>query len=75
MKLSYFVFDETEKALKIRIVAETQKEACELIKAANRIKAPAQSSGRVSETETFMWLTVSTKDVPFGVDYFGTEKM
>ena len=73
MKFNY-IFKKEEKELSIQLSSENQQESAKIVEMANRIKAPAYSYGKVSELQTWVWIMIPLKDVPFTDDYFGTRR-
>lgn len=73
MKIEHYFIseDEGQKVVKLNLVAETQKDASDLIDICNAMPKSIQAYGSVWADKTWAWITLPMKKVSYNKKYFG----
>ena len=77
MKIAHYWIDnegQKNRYVHINLVAETQKEASELIDICNAMPIGIEAYGTVSKDNTWAWLKLPMKKVSYNKKYFGNAK-
>lgn len=78
MKIQHYWVDDAEsknRCVHINLVAESQKDAADLIEMCNAMPKSIQAYGAVNKDSTWAWFKIPMKRIPRNKQYFGNTDM